>query len=221
MASAPDVLKIKRRRTGATGAPAALENGEIAFNEVNNTLYYGKGDDGSGMATSVIPVVGEAAFLMPANNLSDVQSKPASFDNIKQPAALNYQGAMSVATDVQIYQSAIGPYAITPGAIDTASAWVGIAEQPIISINWTGGINFMVNSIGGNVEIGNPSNGKPGTYRLLYLGGADLNVKTVTFGSNFKGDLPTINDMTVATHYLLTIFCVSATHFLATAVRAQ
>ena len=38
-----DVLRIKRRLTGLPGAPAGLGNAELAFNEVDQVLYYGLG----------------------------------------------------------------------------------------------------------------------------------------------------------------------------------
>lgn len=54
--------RIKRRLAGgAAGAPASLKNAEIAFNEQDNILYYGKGDSG-GNATSIIPIGGPGAF---------------------------------------------------------------------------------------------------------------------------------------------------------------
>lgn len=57
-------LRIKRRSSGgAVGAPAALLSAEPAFNEADKILYYGFGDDGSGNATSIIPIGGEGAFL--------------------------------------------------------------------------------------------------------------------------------------------------------------
>lgn len=57
-------LRLKRRASGgAVGAPAALLSAEPAFNEADKVLYYGFGDDGSGNATSVIPIGGEGAFL--------------------------------------------------------------------------------------------------------------------------------------------------------------
>ena len=38
-----NTLRIKRRSSaGAAGAPASLENAELAFNEADNVLYYGK-----------------------------------------------------------------------------------------------------------------------------------------------------------------------------------
>jgi hypothetical protein len=36
-----NIIQIKRRTSGSAGAPASLANGELAFNEVDNTLYYG------------------------------------------------------------------------------------------------------------------------------------------------------------------------------------
>ena len=47
-------LKHLRRTSGAPGAPASLLSAEIAYNMVDGTLYIGKGDDGSGNATSVV-----------------------------------------------------------------------------------------------------------------------------------------------------------------------
>jgi hypothetical protein len=58
-----NVLRIKRRASGATGAPSSLENAELAFNEVDDVLYYGEGTGGlNGSATNVIPIAGSGAF---------------------------------------------------------------------------------------------------------------------------------------------------------------
>ena len=43
-----NTIQFKRRSAGNAGAPAALKSGEVAHNEVDDTLYIGKGDDGSG-----------------------------------------------------------------------------------------------------------------------------------------------------------------------------
>lgn len=56
-------IKIKRRASsGSAGSPSSLKSGELAFNEnaSDKKLYYGYGDDGSGNATSVISIAGEA-----------------------------------------------------------------------------------------------------------------------------------------------------------------
>jgi hypothetical protein len=58
-----NTIQLKRRVSGVAGAPAALKSGELAHNEVDNTVYVGKGDDGSGNATSIVPVAGSGGFL--------------------------------------------------------------------------------------------------------------------------------------------------------------
>lgn len=61
----PNTLRIKRRAAGgAAGAPASLANAELAFNEQDDVLYYGKGTGGAGgTATSVEAIGGRGAFV--------------------------------------------------------------------------------------------------------------------------------------------------------------
>ena len=59
-----NILRIKRRAGGgAAGAPSSLKNAELAFNEVDNILYYGYGDDGTGTANTVPAIAGVGAFV--------------------------------------------------------------------------------------------------------------------------------------------------------------
>lgn len=59
-----NTLRIKRRAAGgAAGAPASLANAELAFNEQDDTLYYGKGTGGAGgTATTCIAIAGPGSF---------------------------------------------------------------------------------------------------------------------------------------------------------------
>lgn len=57
-----NTLRIKRRLSGSPDSPSSLYNGELAYNEVSNILYYGFGSDG-GQATNVIPIAGTGAFF--------------------------------------------------------------------------------------------------------------------------------------------------------------
>ena len=57
-------IRIKRRTSGASGAPSSLANAELAYSEVDDILYYGKGTGGSGGSASTIPAIaGTGAFL--------------------------------------------------------------------------------------------------------------------------------------------------------------
>jgi hypothetical protein len=53
-----NTLRIKRRATGSAGAPTSLENAELAFNEVDNILYYGKGTGGAGGSATAVEAIG-------------------------------------------------------------------------------------------------------------------------------------------------------------------
>ena len=59
-----NTVRIKRRSSGAAGAPSSLANAELAFNEVDDILYYGKGAGGAGgTATTIETVGGKGAFV--------------------------------------------------------------------------------------------------------------------------------------------------------------
>lgn len=58
-----NTIKIKRRpASGAAGKPSSLYNGELAFNENDNILYYGYGSGVAGAASSIEQVGGSGYF---------------------------------------------------------------------------------------------------------------------------------------------------------------
>jgi len=67
-----NTLRIKRRTSGAAGAPSTIENAELAFNEVDDVLYYGEGTAGSGGSGTALAIAGPGAFttLTSAQTLS-------------------------------------------------------------------------------------------------------------------------------------------------------
>jgi hypothetical protein len=74
-----NTLRIKRRASGGAGAPASLQNAELAFNEVDNVLYYGKGTGGSGgSATTVEAIAGSGAYVALAGDQTIAGTKTFS-----------------------------------------------------------------------------------------------------------------------------------------------
>lgn len=58
-----NTIRIKRRSSGLSGAPSSLENAELAFTEVDDILYYGKGTNGvGGTAGTILAIGGPGAF---------------------------------------------------------------------------------------------------------------------------------------------------------------
>ena len=57
-------IRIKRRASGGSaGAPSSLKTSELAYNESDDILYIGFGDDGNGNATSIKVIAGIGAFV--------------------------------------------------------------------------------------------------------------------------------------------------------------
>jgi phage-related tail fiber protein len=84
-----NTLRIKRRASGNAGAPASLENAELAFNEIDDTLYYGKGAGGAGgTATTIEAIAGKGAVVMLSGDQSIAGVKTFSGSvNVPAPTA--------------------------------------------------------------------------------------------------------------------------------------
>lgn len=101
------IIKLRKRAaTGAAGAPSSLASSEPAYNENDNTLYYGFGDDGSGNATSVIPIAGKGAFTDLTSSQTVGGAKTFSVSPIA-PTPTTGDNSTKVATTAFV-QTAIG-----------------------------------------------------------------------------------------------------------------
>ena len=89
-----NTIRIKRRTSGAAGAPSSLYNAELAFNEVDKVLYYGYGTGGAGGTSgSVIAIAGEGAFLPLAGAGTATLSKAVNFTG-----TVDFQGTTTALT---------------------------------------------------------------------------------------------------------------------------
>ena len=93
-------IRIKRRAsTGSAGAPSSLKNAELAYNEADNVLYYGYGDDGSGNATSIIGIAGAG------NNVTITGTQTVSGDK-------TFSGTVDLTGTFQINSTAVTATAV-------------------------------------------------------------------------------------------------------------
>ena len=64
-----NILRFKRRASGAAGAPSSLMETEPAYNAVDDTLYLGIGSGGAGgSASSIKAIAGSGAFVDKTGN---------------------------------------------------------------------------------------------------------------------------------------------------------
>jgi phage-related tail fiber protein len=106
-------LRLKRRVSGNAGAPATLLNGEVAVNEVDNVVWYGKGLGQDGNATSVIAIGGDGVFA----TKSHVASAVAAVDVSSQLA--NYLTTATAASTYLTVSSASSTYLTQSSASST------------------------------------------------------------------------------------------------------
>lgn len=112
-------IRIKRRAAGgASGAPASLANAELAYNEQDDTLYYGKGTGGAGgTATQVIAIGGPGAFL-PLTGTAAAAQKLFTARTIN---GVSFDGSANIT--INAVDSTARELAITAGT--TAQYWRG------------------------------------------------------------------------------------------------
>jgi phage-related tail fiber protein len=106
-------VRLKRRVSGNAGAPATLLNGEVAVNEIDNVVWYGKGLGQDGNSTSVIAIGGDGVFA----TKSYVTSAVAAVDVSSQLA--NYLTTATAASTYLTISSASSTYLTQSSASST------------------------------------------------------------------------------------------------------
>jgi len=102
-----NTLRIKRRLTGDAGQPTSLVNAELAFNEVDGILYYGKGGNTAASA-SVIAIgsemtAGIAAFLKTpssANLATAISGETGTAGSLVFSASPSFTGTVQTSGDI-------------------------------------------------------------------------------------------------------------------------
>jgi hypothetical protein len=179
-----NTVRIKRRASGASGAPSSLANAELAFNEVDNVLYYGKGTGGAGgTATTIEAIGGNGAFvgltgtqtITGAKTFSGTVALGSSATATTQTTGNN---TTSVATTafVQAALSGSGLGTVTSVAL-TAPSFISVSGSPITG---AGTIALSLASQTANQVFAAP-NGSNGTPTFRSLVAADIPSLTSTY----------------------------------------
>lgn len=122
--------------------------------------------------------------------------------------------ANSPASDANI-RAGTGSGYLTADSVTSANAAVALTPGSTVSFDWTDG-TFRTLVLTGSSQLGNPSNGIPGTTRMVYVRGNSGTPFELTFRNFFSAGIPVLDDITNDKAYLLTIFCITDTHFVVT-----
>ena len=99
-----NTLRIKRRpSSGVAGAPGTLQNAELAYNEADDILYYGRGTGGAnGSATTVEAIAGFGAYTSLGTNQTITGNKTFSGIVIVSTPTANTHASTKLYVDQQI-----------------------------------------------------------------------------------------------------------------------
>ncbi len=176
-----NTVRIKRRAAGgAAGAPTTLANAELAYNEQDDTLYYGKGTGGAGgSATGVIAIGGPGVYVDKSNaqtiagvktfSSSPVLPTPATGDNSTTAATTAFVKA-------QAYLTANQTITVTGDASGTGATAVSLT---LASVGTAGTYTKVTTDAKGRVTAGTA------------LAAADIPALTATKVSDFDTQVRT------------------------------
>jgi hypothetical protein len=143
-----NTIRLKRRAAGgAAGAPVSLAAAEPAYNEQDDTLYYGKGDSG-GNATSIIPIGGAKTFstspIMPTPATGDDSTKGATTAYVKAQGYLTGNQPITLSGDI----TGSGATSIT-GTLATVNSNVGTYTK--VTVNAKGLVTAATNLLAADI----------------------------------------------------------------------
>jgi len=184
-----------------TNAP----NGDSGWWYIESLSFFGGATYAKQLAT---PIGGSQIYLRASSN-----GPWSAWRQVWPISGGTVTTALAAASDVP---AATSDRILTTNLIASASAWTTVTYAASVALNWASQVNPKI-TLTGNLQIANPTNGQPGTFRNIWLLGNDATVRALTFGNQFTGDLPSISDITSTKQYVITVLCISATQFSASA----
>ena len=193
------------------GAAASTEGNLPSFSDTS-----GKALQDSGIAASDVYRAGGTDVAITDGGTGQNTAAEA-FGALKQAATESATGVSQFSTTAEVRAAgASDDTVIRSRKLREAPALVSLTDAATVALDWTAGINFSL-TITTDRILGNPSNGIPGQTRTVFVisdGGPD----ELTFGSQYGGEPPTLDDITTAKGYLLSIYCRTASQFLVSAI---
>jgi hypothetical protein len=143
-------IQMKRRTSGAAGAPAGLKSGEIAYNMMDGLLYIGKGDDGGGNATSVVAFAKDN-FVDPSGVYQPLDADLTAIAGLDATAGLLTKTAANTYSRRSIATAAVARISISNGDGQAGNPTIDLG-QPTIGSSTAGGFTKFTADIYGRIS---------------------------------------------------------------------
>jgi hypothetical protein len=97
-----NTVRIKRRASGSPGAPTSLANAELAYNEVDDVLYYGKGTGGAGGTATTIPAIAGAGAYLTLSTAQTISGNKTFTGDVIVPTQTSSDDSTKAATTAYV-----------------------------------------------------------------------------------------------------------------------
>jgi len=180
-----NTIRIKRRAgTGSAGAPSSLKNAELAYNEADDILYYGKGSDGTGDATSIPAIAGAGAYLTLGTSQTVTGDKTFSGTVSVATPSSNAHAATKLYVDNAVSNITVSGTAnqitITSGTVSLASSVTTPGDLTVTGNLTVNGTTTTVNSTTVSLDDKNIELASTGSPSDAGADGAGITVKGTT-----------------------------------------
>lgn len=143
-----NTIRIKRRASaGAAGAPSTLAPAELAYSEVDNILYYGFGDAGTGASSTVIPIAGTGSFL--TTTTTQTVSGAKTFSSITITG-----GSITGITDLAIADGGTGASTAATARANLLPTFAGNAGKVLLVNAGATDVEYVTPNPGTVISIG-------------------------------------------------------------------
>lgn len=154
-----NTVRIKRRASGAAGAPATLENAELAYNEVDDVLYYGKGTGGAGGTATTVEAIAGAGAVVKLTGDQTINGNKTFANTILGNASTASKWAtarsISLTGDATATFSSVDGSANASAALTLATVNSNVGTFTKLTVNAKGLVTAAANAILG--DIGAPT----------------------------------------------------------------
>jgi len=143
-----NTIRIKRRSSaGAAGAPSTLAPAELAYSEVDNILYYGFGDAGTGVSSTVVPIAGTGSFV--TTTTTQTVSGAKTFSNITITG-----GSVTGITDLAIADGGTGASTAATARANLLPTFAGNAGKVLLVNAGATDVEYVTPNPGTVISIG-------------------------------------------------------------------
>ena len=208
------VIRIKRRASGGSvGGPSSMQNAELAFNESDNTLYYGYGTGGlGGTASQALPIAGPGAFTTVSTTQTITGDKTFSGAIVFSGATVNLvASAVTIATrttsdnstfaaSTAFVRSALATYVVNSISASIGSGATNTLSVSVSASTTAPAITIDLQSQASNRFLASPD-GTAGTPTFRAMLASDIPTHTASKISDFNTQVRTnaLNQMATPT----------------------